>query len=59
MNPQPAQPPDLGSLIIHALPGALAGYAGRNYFGGLGGALFGYALYAVFAKPLIFPEAKP
>lgn len=37
------------------IAGFAAGYAGRHYFGGFGGALFGYALYSVFLKPYVFP----
>ena len=58
MNPQPAQTPDIGAIILTALPGALASYAGRSYFGGFGGALFGYAIYSVFLKPTLFPKEE-
>ena len=33
-----------------------AGFAGRHYFGGMGGALLGAALYGVFLQPVIFPK---
>jgi hypothetical protein len=56
VNPQPAQTPDIGAIILTALPGAVASYAGRNYFGGFGGALLGYAIYSVFIKPTLFPK---
>ena len=49
------QTPDFGAIILTALPGAVASYAGRNYFGGFGGALLGYAIYSVFLKPSLFP----
>lgn len=56
MNPQTAQTPDIGAIILTALPGSLASYAGRNYFGGIGGALLGYAIYSVFVRPTLFPK---
>jgi hypothetical protein len=31
-----------------------AGFAGRRYFGGLGGALLGVAIFKVFLSPIIF-----
>ena len=31
-----------------------AGFAGRHYFGGLGGALLGVAIFKVFLSPIIF-----
>lgn len=49
----PQTPVDLGNLIVGALPGMAAGYAGRHYFGGFGGALLGYALYSAFVKPVL------
>lgn len=45
------------SDIVKALPSIAAGFAGRYYFGGIGGALLGVGLYAVFVKPALFPEA--
>jgi hypothetical protein len=33
-----------------------AGFAGRHYFGGVGGGLLGIAIYGVFLKPLIFSK---
>ena len=52
----PPKTPDIGAIILTALPGAVASYAGRSYLGGIGGALFGYAIYSVFLKPTVFPK---
>lgn len=43
------------------IPPIIFGYSGRHLFGGLGGALFGVAIYTVFVKPTIFPinSAQP
>jgi hypothetical protein len=35
-----------------------AGFAGKHYFGGIGGSLLGVALYSVFLKSLIFSEGQ-
>lgn len=44
------------SVIVKAIPSIAAGIAGRYYFGGIGGALLGVALYTVFVKPTLFPS---
>ena len=49
----PQTPAALGNLIVASLPGIAAGYAGRRFFGGFGGALLGYALYSTFVKPVL------
>lgn len=47
------------SDLAKAIPSIAAGIAGRYYFGGIGGALLGVALYAVFVKPSLFPPSLP
>ena len=56
-TPPPQTPAALGNLIVASLPGMAAGYAGRHYFGGFGGALLGYALYTCFVKPVFKSHA--
>lgn len=53
--PPGAQMPTQSDLE-KAIPSIAAGIAGRYYFGGIGGALLGVALYAVFVKPALFPN---
>jgi hypothetical protein len=58
----PNNPPTSGQIVeivISALPAIASSYAGREYFGGFGGALLGYAIYAVTLKPFLHsPAAK-
>jgi hypothetical protein len=66
-EPQPPQPqtqseappamPEFTSAMIPNIALSIgAGFAGRKYFGGIGGGLLGVALYSVFLKPFIFPK---
>ena len=61
-QPQPqseAQPamPEFNSAMIPKIALSIgAGFAGRKYFGGIGGGLLGVALYSVFLSPFIFPK---
>ena len=61
-EPQPqseAQPamPEFNSAMIPKIALSIgAGFAGRKYFGGIGGGLLGVALYSVFLSPFIFPK---
>jgi hypothetical protein len=51
--------PELRPDLIPNIACSIAsGYAGRHYFGGLGGALLGVAIYTVFVKPTVFPKLK-
>ena len=49
---QPTTPQPLTKCGFNALiPGMAASLTGRYLFGGLGGALLGYAIYKVFLSP--------
>ena len=49
---------DVAAILVQSIPGIVAGYAGRQYFGGFGGALLGYGAYAVLVRPLLFPRDR-
>jgi hypothetical protein len=52
----PAMPEFTSAMIPNIALSIGAGFAGRKYFGGIGGGLLGVALYSVFLKPFIFPK---
>lgn len=53
---QPAMPEFTSDMIPKIALSIGAGFAGRKYFGGIGGGLLGVALYSVFLSPFIFPK---
>ena len=53
---QPAMPEFNSAMIPKIALSIGAGFAGRKYFGGIGGGLLGVALYSVFLSPFIFPK---
>jgi len=55
---QPGMPVFTADMIPPIACSIGAGFAGRHYFGGMGGALLGVAIYSVFLKPLIFPKGQ-
>ena len=54
--PSPPVPQLTSAMIPNIALSIGAGFAGRHYFGGVGGGLLGIAIYGVFLKPLIFSK---